>query len=254
MPSTESPYVEQKGYLSPLVHERELAFRETEGHIATEFGSETEWLRCINEDFPKFIPYLTQRCAVRFHGRILEIGAGACWFSAELSKLPEVTEIIATDFSPKLLQELAPRVFAARRANAGKITRMPGDFHKLALADSSFDAVVCSAVLHHAVDPVVMLREGKRVLKPGGQFIAIREPVWPLVQFKNRSKTQKRLIESGVNEHVYDLAEYRRFFADAGFDLRVARVNLASGLKFFFNELVNGLTHARYAFIATKPA
>src|ERR1043166_2178702 len=194
MAPTESHYVEKDGYLSELVHQQELAFRETDGHIATEFGSEAEWMRCITEEFPKFIPFLMRR-GVRFRGRVLEIGAGACWFSAELSKLPEVAEIIATDFSPKLLKELAPRVFEARQANAGKITRMPGDFHKLDLADNSFDFAVCSAVLHHAVDMVEVLRELKRILKPGGQFIAIREPVWPLIQFKSRSKTQKALID-----------------------------------------------------------
>ena len=252
MAATESPYLDQQGYLSGLVHEQELAFRETEGHIATEFGSETEWLRCINEEFPKFIPFLRDRCGVKFAGKILEIGAGACWFSAELSKLPAVESIIATDFSPKLLKELAPRVFAERRAQAGKITRMPGDFHKLQLPDNNFDFVVCSAVLHHAVNMVEVLREVKRLLKPGGQFIAIREPVWPLVQFKRRSTTQKKLIAAGVNEHIYNLAEYRQFFAEAGLALRVERVNLAGGMKFFFNEVVNGLTHARYAFIATK--
>jgi ubiquinone/menaquinone biosynthesis C-methylase UbiE len=109
-------------------------------------------------------------------------------------------------------------------------------------------------VLHHAVDMTEVLREVKRILKPGGQFVAIREPVWPLVQFKSRSRTQKALIAAGVNEHVYNLAEYRQFFANAGFALRVEPVNLATGPKFLFNQLVNGLTHARYAFIATKPA
>lgn len=82
-PMSESRYVERQGYLSQLAHETELAFRETEGHLATEFGSETEWLRCVREDFPKFLPFLTQKCGLQFHGRLLEIGAGTCWFSAE---------------------------------------------------------------------------------------------------------------------------------------------------------------------------
>ena len=252
MAQVESRYVEQEGYLSQLVHEQELAFRETEGHLATEFGSETEWIRCVNEEFPKFIPFLTNRCGLRFQGRILEIGAGACWFSAELSKLPEVTEIIATDFSPKLLKELAPRVFKMRHAAEGKITRMPGDFHKLQFPDNGFDFVVCSAVLHHAVDMVEVLKEVKRLLRPGHQFVAIREPVWPLVSFKSRSSTQQKLVVAGVNEHMYTLAEYRRFFTQAGLDIEVKRVNLATGPKFIFNELVNGLSHARYAFIGTR--
>jgi len=249
--ATESRYIEKQDYLSRLAHHSELEFREAEGHLKTEFGSEQEWLRCIQEDFPKFVPFLVGKCGLNFRGRILEIGAGAAWFSAELSKLPAVTEVVATDFSPKLLKELAPRVFDLLKADARKITRTPADFHRLEFRDHEFDFVVCSAVLHHAVSMVDVLREVRRVLKPGGKFVAIREPVWPLVKLKSRSQTQARLIEAGVNEHLYTLAEYREFFKEARLEFEPKRVNLSSGPKYYFNELVNGLTHARYAFVGT---
>lgn len=252
MANEESPYIEKTEFLSDWAHSRELVFRESAGHLETEFGTEAEWLRCLREEFPRFVPYLVERCGVRFRGRILEIGAGACWLSAELSKLPEVEAIVATDFSRTLLREQAPRVFEVLQARAGKITRTPGDFHRLDFPDAVFDFVVGSAVLHHAVDVARVLREVRRVLKPGGRFVAIREPVWPLIQLKSRSKTQAKLVAAGVNEHFYTLAEYRAFFQSAGLPVEVKRVNLAAGLKFLFNELVNGLTHARYAFVATK--
>jgi SAM-dependent methyltransferase len=252
MDGQNSNYIDNNQYLSDLVHEKELAFRETASHISTEFGSEEAWLRAVDEVFPKFVPYLIDVCGVRFRGRILEIGAGACWFSAELSKLSEVQEVVATDFSPHLLKIMAPRIFERRQAETRKITRMPADFHKMTFPEQSFDFVVCSAVIHHAVDVGRLLREVHRVLKNSGQFIAIREPVWPLVRLQSRSKTQERLVKAGVNEHMYTLPEYKKFFADAGFDLSVKSVNLATGWKYWFNMLVNGLTHARYAFVATK--
>jgi SAM-dependent methyltransferase len=252
MEGTESRYIERPSYLSSLAHERELAFRESDGHLETEFGSEAEWLRCVKEDFPRFIPFLTRKCGLEFRGRVLEIGAGAAWFSAELSKLPKVVEVIATDFSPKLLKEQAPKVFELLEARTAKIIRMPADFHKLDFRDNYFDFVVCSAVLHHAVNIVTVLREVKRVLKPGGQVVAIREPVWPLMKVKSRSLTQTKLVDAGVNENFYTLGEYKEFFALAGFELEAKRVNLSGGLKYYFNKVVNGLTHARYAFLATK--
>lgn len=254
MATTESTYVENQSYLSEFAHDKELAFREADGHLEIEFGSVAEWERCLHEDFPRYLPFLTTQCGLEFRGRILEVGAGACWLSAELSKIPAVTEIVATDFSPRLLKELAPRVFAARQALADKITRMPGDFHQLHFPDGHFDFVVGSAVLHHAVDLVRVLRELKRVLRPGGQLVAIREPVWPLLRLQARSHTQTKLVQAGVNEHFYTLAEWREFFSRADFHLRLAPVNLADGWKHTFNRLVNGLTHARYAFIATKPS
>lgn len=253
MNSTESRYVEKKGYLTRLAHHRELAFREDARHLETEFGNEAEWLRCVKEDFPKFIPFL-RKAGLDFRGRILEIGAGAAWLSAELSKLPKVVEVVATDFSPKLLKEQAPRIFKLLKAHEAKITRIPADFHKLDFPDNHFDFVVCSAVLHHAVNVVMVLREARRVLKPGGQIIAIREPVWPLMKLKSRSKTQTKLVDAGVNEHFYTLAEYREFFERAGFRMDAKRVNLSTGMKYLFNQMVNGLTHARYAFVAAKKA
>ena len=250
--TTESPYIEKKTYLSRFAHERELAFREADDHLETEFGSEKEWLRCVKEVFPEYLPFLAKECGLKFCGRILEIGAGAAWFSAELSKLPKVVEVVATDFSPKLLKEQAPKVFKLLNARAGKITRMPADFHRLDFPDNHFDFVVCSAVLHHAVNMKVVLREARRVLKPGGQFVAIREPVWPLIKLKSRSKTQTKLVNAGVNEHFYTLAEYRDSFSQAGFELKAQRVSLARGFKYYFDQVINGLTHARYAFVATK--
>ena len=179
---TESRYIDKKSYLSRYSHERTLAARERD------YGP--EWYRSVQEDFPKFIPYLTKQCDLVFRGRVLEIGAGGAWLSAELSKLPNVVEVTAIDLYPEPLKEQAPRVFKLLKANAAKITRMPGDFHKLDFPNDHFDFVVCSAVLNHAANMVQALREIKRVLKPGGKFVAIREPIWPLVKSKSRARTK----------------------------------------------------------------
>ncbi|MBC8097070.1 MAG: methyltransferase domain-containing protein [Akkermansiaceae bacterium] len=250
MSSSESKYVEKKAYLSRYTHERNVALRESEDRLKAEFNA--EWLRSVKEDLPKFIPFLTKKCGIEFRGRVLEIGAGAAWFSAELSKLPNVVEVVVTDFSPKLLKEHAPKVFKALKANTAKITRMPGDFHKLDFPTNHFDVVVCSSVLHQATNMVQLLREMKRVLKSGGKFVAIREPVWPLVKLKSRAKARAKLTAAGVNDPFYTLADYRELFKQAGFPMEAKDVNLAKGFRYYVNQLVNGLTHARYAFVATK--
>ena len=246
----ESRYVEKKAYLSRYAHERLLAQRESPARVKAEFSD--EWFRRAKEDLPKFIPFLTKECGVEFRGRVLEIGAGGAWLSAELSKLPKVVEVITTDFSPKLLQEQAPKVFKALDANTAKITRMPGDFHQLDFPANHFDFVVSSAVLHQAANIVQVLREAKRVLKPGGQFVAIREPVWPLVKIKSRAKMMAKLVATGVNERFYTLADYKEFFRQAALPCEAKRVSLSSGFKYYVDKMVNGLTHARYAFIATQ--
>ena len=250
--TTESKYIEKKSYLSRYAHERTVAVRESEARLAAEFGNEEKWLRCVKEECIRFVPFLTKKCGLEFRGRVLEIGAGAAWLSAEISRLPRVVEVITTDYSPKLLKVQAPKVFKLLNANTAKITRLPADFHQLGFADNHFDAVVSATVLHHAANIVQVLREAKRVLKPGGKFVAIREPVWPLVKIKSRKKILAKLVATGVDDHFYTLAEYKEFFRQAALPLEVHRVALSSGFRYYVDKMVNGLTHARYAFIGTK--
>jgi ubiquinone/menaquinone biosynthesis C-methylase UbiE len=247
---SESKYVEKKAYLSRYAHERLVAQREAPAQVDAEFTD--EWFRQARLELPKFIPFLTGECGLEFRGRVLEIGAGGAWLSAELSKLPKVVEVITTDFSPKLLQQQAPQVFKALDANTAKITRMPADFHQLDFPANHFDFVVCSGVLHQAANIVQVLREAKRVLKPGGQFVAIREPVWPLVKIQSRAKMMAKLIATGVNKRFYTLSDYKEFFKQAALPCEARRVSLSSGFKYYVDKMVNGLTHARYAFIGSK--
>jgi ubiquinone/menaquinone biosynthesis C-methylase UbiE len=211
-------------------------------------SEEVAWRRGWQAEFPKYVPFLTQKCGVTFRGRVLEIGVGAAWFSAELSKLPKVVEVIVTDASPQRLKQHAPKIFKLLKAHEAKITRISADFRKLDFPKSHFDCVVCVGALHRAVNVVHVLREVRRVLKPGGDFVAIREQVRPLVKLESR----KRPSASGAPARGYTLADYEEFFALADLALEIKRVNLSSGFKYYFDKMVNGLTHARYAFVGTK--
>jgi len=252
MSPTESKYVENKAYLARLAREARLGARENWLRQATEFLPEEQWFRHVKQDFPKYVPFLMKQCELEFRGRILEIGAGGAWLSAELSKLPRVVAIMATDLSPYPLKEYAPRVFELRHAHARKITRMASDFHRLDFPDHYFDYVVCSSVLHRATNIVLALREAKRVLKSGGQLVVIREPVWPLVRIKSRARILAKLLATGINDHFYTLSDYREFFKQAALPMQAQKVNLSRGFKYYVDSVVNGLTHARYAFIGTR--
>jgi len=248
----ESKYIEKKEYLSRYAHPGMVTRREAASDPAQEFGSQEAWVRALKEDLPRFIPFLKKNCGIEFHGRILEIGAGAAWFSAELSKLPRVVEVVSTDFSPKVLKEQAPKVFRMVNAHGSKITRVPCDFHKLDFPANHFDFVVSSAVLHHAVNLVQVLRETKRVLKVGGRFVGVREPVLPLIKGKPDPKSESKAGPGGLPPNFYSLTHYRESFKQAGLPLTVKRVNFSTGLKYYVHKVVNRLTNMRVAFIATK--
>lgn len=212
---------------------------------------DTAFLRKATDHYPKFVSFLTEKAGVQFRGRILELGAGSAWFSAELSKLPKVVEVIATDFGPHAGSAQSPKVFQKLRAHAAKITRRPIQAHRLDFPDNHFDFVVCAGVLHDAMNLLQLLREIRRVLKPGGQLVAVRDPVRPAVGW--RPRTSKR-PEPALKLPLYSRSDYEDTFDRAGLALEVHRVSLATGLRYYLDKMVNGFTHARYAFIAAKRA
>jgi len=202
--------------------------------------------------YPKYVSFLRGRVGVGFRGRILELGAGAAWFTAELSKLPKVVEVISTDFTRGSLPEQAELVFKTLRAQQSKITRRQISAQRLDFPDNHFDFVVCNAVLHDAMNLLQLLREVWRVLKPGGQLVAVREPVKPLVPWPAGRGTVAQRESRRLKAPLYSRADYLDLFDRAGFSVKVKRVSLASGLKYYFDTMVNGLTHARYVFVATR--
>jgi len=196
----------------------------------------------------RFVPFLKEKAGVQFYGRILELGAGMAWFSAELSKLPKVVEIVATDFGSRSEAEQAATTFKLLQAQEAKIAYRRVQSHRLDFPENHFDFVVCAGVLHAALNLLHLLREIRRVLKPGGRLVAVLEPVRPVMQWRTRGTANSKDLKSPL----YSRTDYADAFERAGFFLETKRVSLATGFKYYFDNAVNGLTHARYAFIATK--
>src|SRR5699024_4436909 len=61
-----------------------------------------------------------------------------------------------------------------RRQNLDNVDFVVGDVHALDFPDDTFDIVHAHQVLQHVSDPVLALREMKRVCKSGG-FVAARD-------------------------------------------------------------------------------
>jgi 2-polyprenyl-3-methyl-5-hydroxy-6-metoxy-1,4-benzoquinol methylase len=94
-------------------------------------------------------------------GRLLEIGSGSGWQLARMKA--SGWDVMGLDFDPQAV--------AASRAR-GLDVRI-GDVRDLALESGSFDAIVMAHVVEHVFDPVGLMRECARLLKPGGRLVAI---------------------------------------------------------------------------------
>ena len=94
-------------------------------------------------------------------GRLLEVGCGSGW---QLERMKELGwSVKGIDFDPE----------AASAARARGLDVVVGDVRELNLPTGSFDAVVMAHVLEHVFDPVSLLAECRRLLKPGGRLISI---------------------------------------------------------------------------------
>lgn len=102
-------------------------------------------------------------------GRVLDIATGSGRFVEILKeKLASYDEIIGIDHS-----ERAEENFKKSFSDTF-IQFMSMDAATLDFPDTSFDTVCISFSLHHMLDPLIVLNEMKRVLRPGGHFI-VRE-------------------------------------------------------------------------------
>ncbi len=100
--------------------------------------------------------------AVGHPRRALDVGAGTGRVTVPLARAGIPT--LALDLSPGMCRFLAARA----QPEALPLTVIQGDAQRLPLATASMDAVLTVHMLHLVPDPVVVLREMRRVLRPGG--------------------------------------------------------------------------------------
>lgn len=109
-----------------------------------------------------------RRFAGSFRGKV--VGDFGCGYNATFSRaiLPEVSHLFLAD------HELAEDL----RSNS-KITASEGNLEQVTaqLPSSSLDLCMCVSVLEHLVDPPQVLREFRRLLKPGG-LLLVNVPSW----------------------------------------------------------------------------
>ena len=95
-------------------------------------------------------------------GKLLEVGCGD---GSRLARIRELGwEVVGQDVDGKAMERA--------RANYG-LTVFLGDLQNLSFEQDLFDAVIMNHVIEHVPDPVALLTECCRILKPGGILISI---------------------------------------------------------------------------------
>ncbi len=141
-------------------------------------------------------------------GRVLEVGVGT---GANFHHYPRGVSVTAIDVSTGMLARAREKV----RLDGLAVGLQVMDIQRLAFADDSFDAVLGSLVFCSVPDPVVGLREIRRVARPGcrvrllehvrtqfpllGRAKDIMNPLWRRLTGDNfNRRTLDNVVRSGL--------------------------------------------------------
>ena len=102
-------------------------------------------------------------------GEAADLGCGPGQLVIELARRSPGLNVTGIDLSDEMLAQGQDN---ARRAGvADRVSFRQGDAQQIPFPDASLDLVVSTFSLHHWSDPVAVLDEIARVLRPGGSFL-----------------------------------------------------------------------------------
>jgi ubiquinone/menaquinone biosynthesis C-methylase UbiE len=116
--------------------------------------------------FGPFLEEAARIAGITKDSRVLDIATGPG--SLAFVVAPRVASVVATDFSPGMIDELRAR---AARDGIANIEATVMDAQDLALPDASFDAAFCLFGFMFFPDRARAFAEMKRVLRPGGRAV-----------------------------------------------------------------------------------
>ncbi|HUF54169.1 MAG TPA: methyltransferase domain-containing protein [Dehalococcoidia bacterium] len=96
--------------------------------------------------------------------RVLDVASGS-GYGCEILAAAGASEVVGIDYSPEAVR------YSVDRHSQGDPRFIIGDAARLPFADASFDVVVSFETIEHVPDPMLMLHEIKRVLKPEGLLV-----------------------------------------------------------------------------------
>ena len=175
---------------------------------------------------------------------VLDVGCGTGVAARSIAKRPGFTgQVTGIDLSPYLC-DAAARL--AEEEGLSSVAFRAGDSRSLELADGSFDAVVLHTLVSHVDDPLAVVREAARVVKPGG-LIGIFDGDYASLTFGHadpeEGKRYDEVVMNGVITQPRVMRQMPRLLREAGLELTASRPYVLSevGEGDFWMSLVESL-------------
>jgi SAM-dependent methyltransferase len=152
---------------------------------------------------------------------VLDIGCGTGVAARAIARRRGFSgHVLGIDLSPVLAQTAAQ--LAADEGLDNRVEFRSGDSRKLDLADDAFDAVVAHTLLSHIDDPLAVLKEAARLVRPGG-MIGIFDGDYASMTFGHadpvKGKAYDDAIISGVVTSPQVMRQMPRLLQAAGLQI-----------------------------------
>jgi ubiquinone/menaquinone biosynthesis C-methylase UbiE len=128
---------------------------------------------------------------------------------------PHVARVMATDITPKMLEAAEAHIAAQGTEN---VTYKRADAEDLPFADARFDLVTCRIAPHHFPDAPRFVREGARVLVPGG-LLLVQDHMLPDNGEAARYIDAFERLRDPSHNRAYDEGEWTAMYRDAGLEV-----------------------------------
>ena len=174
--------------------------------------------------------------------RVLALGCGTGVEVRALRRHPEFRgEIVGVDHSPKLLDEARRRTAAEGLADG--VEYRVGNACELDLPDAGFDIILAHTLLSHVAQPLTVVREAQRVVRPGG-VVAIFDGDYASLTFAYPDLGLARRVEDALLELFVNsprvMRDLPRLLRQAGLELVEATADAYAdiGVAGFFGNMV----------------
>ena len=122
--------------------------------------------------------------------RLLDVGCGGAWLGDHFDNYTGI--------------DVSPEAVEAARSRGRQVLLVNGD-EPLPFDEGNFDGVVLKDVLEHVAEPVALVREVRRVLRPGGRV------------FASSPDAQRWVWDDYTHRRPFTRKSFRKLFEDQGF-------------------------------------
>lgn len=150
---------------------------------------------------------------------VLEMGCGCGLVALRIAT--RVRHLRGYDLARPMLESARRQ---AARAELKNIDFLEGDAYRLAEPDSSFDAVICIYLLDIVENPTKVLREARRLLRPGGKLISVTDIFVGESRLRRHARqlrmSLRGLLRGRVEASRPSAEQLRAWHESAGFEVR----------------------------------